>query len=83
MIRAVCFNRKSFDPKNIERICLQTGCQYRGVLTDTAMTNCIESFPDGSIYLSYIRQVGKHICNCRNDLSKFIQLNRSFGKKRN
>ena len=60
---------------------MDTKGKLGGFLTDPAMVNCVESFPDGHIYLSYIGgSVSKHIYNCHNDMNRFIQVN-MYGKK--
>jgi hypothetical protein len=40
------------------------------------MVNCIESFPDGSIYYSFApKQLPAHVFNCQGDINRFIQAN--------
>lgn len=80
MIRAVCFNKKSFAAHVIKRICAETKGVMGGCLTDPALVNCIESFPDGNIYLSYVgSNMPKNVYNCKDDINRFIQANKNFG----
>lgn len=80
MIRAVCFDKNSMKADTIERICTETMGRLGGFLTDPSMVNCIESFPDGRIYFSYIgKRVPKTVYNCHNDVNLFIQANSGFG----
>ena len=81
MIRAVCFNRKAFNWDMLQHICSQIGCRFQGYLTDAAVINCIESFPDGSIYLSHVSSVNKRMVNCHSDIDKFITINTRYGRK--
>ena len=84
MIRAVCFNKKSFAAHVIKRICAETKGVMGGCLTDPALVNCIESFPDGTIYLSYVgNNMPKNVYNCKDDINRFIQANKNFGGKWN
>ncbi len=80
MIRAVCFDKNSFKADTIKRICAETMGRLGGFLTDPSMVNCIESFPDGTIYFSYTGQmVPKTVYNCHDDVNLFIQANSGFG----
>ena len=79
MIRAVCFNRKSFATDKLKDICEKIKGKFGGCLTEPSMVNCIESYPDGSIYLSWTGQVPHNVYDCRNDINKFIQANSQFG----
>lgn len=79
MVRAVCFNRKAFDSKVLNQICAQIGCNFLGYLTDSSAVNCLESFPDGSVFLSYVGQINKQIINCHSDIDKFITINTHYG----
>lgn len=79
MVRAVCFNRKAFSAKVLKHICMQVGCQFQGFLTDAAVVNCVESFPDGSIFLSYVGRVDKKTINCHSDIKRFITINTLYG----
>lgn len=80
MIRAVCFNRKFFTLEALRKICAETMGKWGGYLTDPSMVNCIESFPDGSIYFSFTEKiVNKNIYNCQDDINKFIQANIQYG----
>ena len=80
MIRAVCFNKKSFSPHVLKRICEETKGIMGGCLIDPALVNCIESFPDGNIYLSYVSSnIPKNVYNCKDDINRFIQANKNFG----
>lgn len=80
MIRAVCFDKNSMKADTIERICTETMGRLGGFLTDPSMVNCIESFPDGRIYFSYIgKRIPKTVYNCHNDVNLFIQANSGFG----
>ena len=46
------------------------------------MANCIESFPDGSIYLSFISgRIPAHVYDCKGDIDRFIQVNNRVNRK--
>lgn len=76
MIRSVCFSRHIFRQEMLKRICRETKGQMAGFLTDPSMVNCIESFPDGSIYYSFApKQMPSHVFNCQGDINRFIQAN--------
>lgn len=79
MIRAMCFNKLAFSLKEIERICRETGGTFGGCLGEAERVNCIESFPNGDIYLTHAAN-HKNVVNCHNDIEKFIYVNR-YGKK--
>lgn len=83
MVRAVCFNRKALNLNVLNRICAQLGCEFQGYLTDASMVNCIESFPDGTVYLSYVHHVNNRMVNCQADVQKFITVNNVYGSKQN
>lgn len=77
MIHAVCFNRKAFERDTFSKILSQTGGMDAGNLTNTVW-NCIESFPDGNIYKSFVTEQemkDKGIINCQDDIEKFIYVN--------
>ena len=82
MIRAVCFNRHSFRSDTLRRICTETCGRLAGCLTDPSMANCIESFPDDSIYLSFISgRIPAHVYDCKGDIDRFIQVNNRINRK--
>ena len=77
MIHAICFNRKAFERETFSKILAQTKGKDAGSLTSTVW-NCIESFPDGNIYKSFVTEQEmneKDIVNCQDDIEKFIYVN--------
>lgn len=77
MIHAICFNRKAFERETFSKILAQTKGKDAGSLTSTVW-NCIESFPDGNIYKSFVTEQEmneKEIVNCQDDIEKFIYVN--------
>ena len=82
MIRAVCFDRNSFSAECLERICTETMGRVGGFLTDPSLVNCIESFPDGTLWLSRTGcRVPRHVYNCYSDIHRFIAANAVFGRR--
>lgn len=79
MIHAVCFERKALTDAVLGRICRETGACGGGRLVDEALVNCIESMPDGTVWLSFMRDVPSGVVNCGCDVERFIQVNRHYG----
>lgn len=78
MVHAVLFNPKAFDSVNLIKILEQTGGNYEGIMVKK-LWNCMESFPDGRIYKSFVRKDeldGKNVIDCGDDLERFIYVNK-------
>lgn len=76
MIHAVLFNPSAFDKEGLEEIIRRTGGHYEGAIT-TSVYNCLESFPDGSLYKSFTSPDADSdgLVNCHNDTELFIRVN--------
>lgn len=82
MIRAVCFDRNAFRAECLERISTETMGRFVGFLADPSLVNCVESFPDGTLWLSHTGgSIPCHVYNCHSDIHRFIQANAVFGRR--
>lgn len=81
MIRAVCFSADVFRKEVLERILDATGATWGGWMAEDIQPNCLESFPDGSMYYSCCTDgVPDKVVNCHSDVGRFIYVN-GYGKK--
>lgn len=83
MIKAVCFNPDVFKIDVLRKIEQETGGTWLGYLGESFQVNCIESFPDGSLFFSYCwpeEAARSNMMDCQHDIQKFIYVN-SYGKK--
>lgn len=84
MIRAICFNKMALAEEGFKELLIRLKARDGGTITFTA--NCVESFPDGTLYRSYYEHNQTmemlHVTNCGDDLEKFVYVNTCGNKEK-